>query len=100
MPPPIVCGDRAGLAVYQLGMGEPLLPAPHGFVAGPAAEGPLAALLAEQGDTVITFDPPDAFRSTRPARVDLAEMLGCAVEALAACGVDGPVSPRRGARRR
>ena len=40
---------------------------------------------------MITFDPPGAFRSTRPARVDLAEMLGCAAEALAACGPDGPV---------
>jgi pimeloyl-ACP methyl ester carboxylesterase len=79
--------------VYQLGSGSPLLllPAPHGFVAGPTAEGPLARLLAALDRMVITFDPPGAFRSTRPAHVDLAEMLGCAAEALAACGVDGPV---------
>jgi proline iminopeptidase len=88
-----MCSEHAGLAVYQLGSGEPLLlmPAPHGFVAGPTAEGPLATLLARLGRTVITFDPPGAFRSTRTARVNLAEMLNCAAEALVACGIDGPV---------
>jgi pimeloyl-ACP methyl ester carboxylesterase len=89
----IVCSEHAGLAVYRLGSGEPLLlmPAPHGFVAGSMAEGPLARLLAGFGRSVITFDPPGAFRSTRPARIDLAEMLGCATEVLAACGVGEPV---------
>jgi hypothetical protein len=64
----IVCNQHAGLAIYRLGSGEPLLliPAPHGFVAGPTAEGPLAALLTALGHTVITFDPPGAFRSARP----------------------------------
>jgi pimeloyl-ACP methyl ester carboxylesterase len=67
------------------------MPAPHGFVTDPTSEGQLAALLTDLGHTVITFDPPGAFHSTRPARVDLAEMLSCATEALAVCGVDGPV---------
>ena len=89
----IIRSEHAGLAMYRLGSGEPLLlmPAPHGFVAGPTAEGPLATLLATLGRTVITFDPPGAFRSTRPARIDLAELLGCAAEALATCGVDDSV---------
>jgi pimeloyl-ACP methyl ester carboxylesterase len=89
----IIRSEHAGLAVYRIGIGEPLLlmPAPHGFVAGPTVEAPLATLLTTLGRTVITFDPPGAFRSTRPARVDLAEMLSCAAEALAVCGMDGPV---------
>lgn len=90
---PIICTEHMGLAVYRLGIGAAVLlvPAPHGFVAGPVAEGPLARLLAALGREVITFDPPGAFRSTRPARVDMTEILGCAAEALAACDVQGPV---------
>jgi len=89
----IIHSEHAELALYRIGLGKPLLlmPAPHGFVAGPAAESPLARLLAALGRAVITFYPPGAFHSTRPARADLAEMLGCADEALAACGVDRPV---------
>jgi pimeloyl-ACP methyl ester carboxylesterase len=89
----IACREHTGLAVYRLGSSSPLLlmPTPHGFVVRPTPEGPMATLLAALGRAVITFDPPGAFRSTRPARVDLFEMLGCAAEALAACGVDGPV---------
>jgi pimeloyl-ACP methyl ester carboxylesterase len=46
----------------------------------------------EQADRqVITFDPPGAGRSTRRARLDLAEMLDAAEEALQNCGVNGPV---------
>lgn len=39
-------------------------------------------LLAEQGFQVITFDTPGAYRSSRPIRCDMAEMLESAIEAL------------------
>jgi len=68
----ILRSEHAGLEVYRLGIGARLflMPAPHGFVAGPAAEGLLATLLAGLDHEVIIFDPPGAFRSTRPARAD------------------------------
>ena len=67
------------------------MPYPHGFPLCSTAEGPLAPLLLRLGRSVVTFDPPGAFRSARPARVDLPEMLECAAEALALCRVSGPV---------
>lgn len=84
---------RNGLAVYEMGEGEPLLlmPYPHGFATGPAAEGPLAQLIAGLGRRVLTFDPPGAFRSTRPAQVSIEEMLAGAVETLCECDVAGPL---------
>ena len=86
-------GIHDGLAVYDRGQGEPLLllPAPHAFTLTPAAAGPLARLLVALDRRVITFDPPGAYRSPRPARVSMAEMLSGAEEALAARGVAGPV---------
>lgn len=82
-----------GLAIYSLGQGEPLLlmPYPHATVIEPMADGMLARLLVKLGRRVITFDPPGMFRSTRPARVDMPEMLECALEALEACQVGGRV---------
>jgi proline iminopeptidase len=41
----------------------------------------LAQVLVELGRSVVTFDPPGAYRSTRPMRCDMAEMVDCAVEA-------------------
>ncbi|MCA9871421.1 MAG: alpha/beta hydrolase [Caldilineae bacterium] len=89
--PELVIHD--GLAIYRLGDGEPLLlfPYPHGSTFRSMAENPLARLLAGLGRQVITFDPPSAFRSTRPMRCDLAEMLDCAAEALQVHRVDPPV---------
>ncbi|MCO5244501.1 MAG: alpha/beta hydrolase [Anaerolineae bacterium] len=89
--PELVMHD--GLAIYRLGEGEPLLlfPYPHGSTLHPMAENPLARLLAGLGRQVITFDPPGAFRSARPMRCDLAEMLDCAVEALQVHGVPAPI---------
>jgi len=78
--------------MYEAGDGEPLLlmPYPHGF--GLAfAEWPLARLFQELGWRVVTFDPPGAFRSTRPAQMSMAEMLACTVETLEALEVSGPV---------
>ena len=84
---------REGLAVYDVGSGLPLLlmPYPHGFTHSPMADGALARCLAGAGRRVITFDPPGAYRSTRPATVDMQEMLDCAEEALQACEVPGRV---------
>lgn len=82
-----------GLATYDLGDGEPvlLIPYPHGHTAEPMSEGPLARILVRMGRRVITFDPPGAFGSTREPTVDMAEMIACAIEALEASGVRGPL---------
>lgn len=45
-------------------------------------DGPLVSLAAGCGFRVSTFDPPGQYRSTRPARVSLEEMLDCATETL------------------
>jgi len=84
---------REGLAIYDAGRGVPLLlmPYPHGFTYTPMADGALARSLIGAGRRVITFDPPGAYRSTRPAGVDMQEMLDCAEEALQACEVPGRV---------
>jgi proline iminopeptidase len=84
---------RNGLAIYDIGQGDPVLvmPYPHGFTQKPVAHGPLTQLLTDLGCRVITFDPPGAFDSTRPAKVDMPEMLACAEEALDTCNVVEPV---------
>src|SRR5215211_6039073 len=83
-----------GLAIYSYGSGEPLLlmPYPHGIgdVPGPLMQG-LVRELTGLGRRVVTFDPPQAGRSRRPARVNMDEMLECAEEALTVWGVEGPV---------
>jgi pimeloyl-ACP methyl ester carboxylesterase len=48
-------------------------------------------MLARIGRRVITFDPPGAYRSTRPAKVDMNEMLECAHLALEICRVKGVI---------
>jgi pimeloyl-ACP methyl ester carboxylesterase len=82
-----------GLAVYTLGAGRPLLlfPSPQGMTLHSTAESPLTYLLAGIGRRVITFDPPGAYRSTRPARVDMDEMLECAQIVLEICRMNGTV---------
>jgi pimeloyl-ACP methyl ester carboxylesterase len=84
---------RDGLAVYTLGSGLPLLlfPSPHGMTLNSTAESPLTQILAGIDRRVITFDPPGAYRSTRPARVDMTEMLECAQVALEICRVHAAV---------
>jgi proline iminopeptidase len=88
---PITTHD--GLAVYSIGVGPSLLllPSPHGMTLHSTAESPLTYLMAGIGRRVITFDPPGAYRSSRPARFDMAEMLECAQLALEICRVDGLV---------
>jgi len=83
-----------GLDVYQSGEGTPLLlfPYPHASTLRPMGEDKLAALLVGLGYRVITFDPPGAYRSTRPMQGDMAEMLVSAEEALEVGGVQPPVN--------
>ena len=82
-----------GLAVYSVGDGEPILlfPYPHGHTTEPMAQGPIATILAGLGRTVVTFDVPGAYRSTREAVGDIDEMLHNAEEALDLLGIEGPV---------
>lgn len=82
-----------GLAVYTVGDGPPLLllPYPHAHTRTPMIQGELAEALFSLGRTLISFDPPGAYRSRRPPRADMAEMLGCAGETLARLGISGPV---------
>jgi pimeloyl-ACP methyl ester carboxylesterase len=82
-----------GLAMYAAGDGDPvlLMPYPHGFPVAPIIQGRLAKILIGLNRCVLTFAPPGAFHSTRPARVDMAEMLGCARETLAAFEIRDPL---------
>src|SRR5919202_3159013 len=83
-----------GLAIYRFGAGQPLLlmPYPHAWnLVGTPNFTTLVDGLTRLGRTVVTFDPPGAGRSIRPMRLDMPEMLECAEEALATCGVDVPV---------
>jgi len=82
-----------GLAVYRRGVGPVVLvpPYPHASTRRPMAEDGLADLLAGAGFSVVSFDPPGAYRSTRPMRGDMAEMLDCCAEALDICRIDPPV---------
>ena len=82
-----------GLAVYQVGAGAPVLvlPYPHAGTLRPMGEDRLPQLLAGLGRKAITFDPPGAYRSTRPMNCEMAEMLDSAAESLAVAGANPPV---------
>jgi proline iminopeptidase len=82
-----------GLAVYTVGRGKPVLlfPYPHGHTTEPMAQGPVAGILAGMGRTVVSFDVPGAYRSTREPVGDMAEMIRSADEALARLGIEGSV---------
>jgi pimeloyl-ACP methyl ester carboxylesterase len=91
---PVPCAQSDGLAIYRFGQGEPVLFMPYPHAASVVGDPTPTAIIEglQQADRqVITFDPPGAGRSTRPARLDLAEMLDGAEEALKNCGVNGPV---------
>jgi len=88
------CAVEDGLAVYRFGAGEPvlLMPGPHRLQRpGLRAADALIAGLVALGRQVITYDPPGSGRSTRPARLSMAEMHECADEALRAYAASGPV---------
>jgi proline iminopeptidase len=82
-----------GLAVYAAGSGEPVLlfPYPHGHTTEPVAQGPLARSLVQTGRTVVSFDVPGAYRSTREPIGDMEEMIDCADETLDRLGIAGPI---------
>jgi len=82
-----------GLAVYSVGSGEPVLlfPYPHGHTTEPMAQGPIAEILVGMGRTVVSFDVPGAYRSTREAVGDMDEMIRSADETLDRLGIQGPV---------
>ncbi len=82
-----------GLAVYSVGSGEPVLlfPYPHGHTTEPMAQGTLAGILTGMGRTVVSFDVPGAYRSTREPVGDMEEMIRSADETLDRLGVGGPV---------
>jgi len=82
-----------GLAVYTVGSGEPVLlfPYPHGHTTEPMAQGPIAEILAGMGRTVISFDVPGAYRSTREPVGDMDEMIRSADETLDRLGIQDPV---------
>lgn len=83
-----------GLAVYRHGVGKPVL-----FMAYPHATAllgdpdpmQLVCELGSLGREVVGFDPPASGRSTRAMRLDMPEMIGCALETLEVCGIDQPV---------
>ncbi len=82
-----------GLAVYSIGSDEPVLlfSYPHGHTTEPMAQGPIARILAGMGRTIITFDVPGAYRSTREPVGDMDEMIRSADETLERLGIQGPV---------
>ena len=82
-----------GLAVYAVGSGTPilLLPYPHAHTVEPMAQGPIADALVEMGRTVITFDVPGAYQSTREPVGDIDELLSAAIETLDRIGIDQPI---------
>ncbi len=86
--------EHNGLAVYRFGSGQPVffMPGPHRFQRpGLRTADALIDGLAGIGREVVTFDPPGSGRSTRPARVGMAEMIECTDEALDVAGLATPV---------
>ena len=82
-----------GLAVYAAGSGDPVLlfPYPHGHTTEPMAQAAIAELFAGMGHTVLTFDVPGAYRSTREPVGDMDEMIRSADEALDRLSIQDPV---------
>lgn len=82
-----------GLAVYKAGEGEPifLMPYPHASVTEPMADTELAKILIGMGRSVITFDPPGMFESSREPLVTMEEMLACTNETLRFFKLEEPI---------
>ena len=81
------------LAVYIVGEGMPILvfPYPHAGTNEPMAQSDFSETFIAQGRKVITFDVPGTYASTREPKVDMNEMLDCALDALEAAGVKGKI---------
>ena len=90
LEPTVITDD---LAVYIVGEGKPILiiPYPHAGTNEPMAQSDFSEVFIELGRKVITFDVPGAYASTREPKVDMNEMLGCALDALEAAGVKGKI---------
>ena len=84
---------QEGLAIYKTGEGEPvlLMPYPHASGGSPMIESALAEIIVSLGHTVITFDPPGLYESTRRPDIGMDEMLECANEALGYYGIGEPI---------
>jgi pimeloyl-ACP methyl ester carboxylesterase len=68
------------------------MPGPHRFqIPGDGSAMSLIEGLTALGRQVISFDPPGSGRSNRPMQLSMSEMHDCADEALAVCGISGPV---------
>jgi len=82
-----------GLAIYRVGVGEPVLlfPYPHGHTTEPMAQSAPADILVAMGRSVVSFDVPGAYRSTREPMGDVAEMIRSVDETLDRQGIVGPV---------
>jgi proline iminopeptidase len=88
---PEPAGVVDGLAVYRRATGEPLLlfPYPHGHNTEPMVQSELADILVQTGRSVLSFDVPGAYRSTRKPVGDMAEMIRSADETLEQLGISG-----------
>lgn len=82
-----------GLAIYQVGEGEPIMlfPYPHATTVSSIAESPIIEILVQLERSVVTFDPPGAYASSRPGDCTLKEMLTCAIETLNYFGIEEPI---------
>ena len=76
--------NNDGLALYRIGKGEPvlLMPYPHASAYHSMNNSSLVPMLNHLGFSVLTFDPPGIYHSTRKADVTLKEMLQCSNELL------------------
>lgn len=75
---------KDGLAIYRIGKGQPvlLMPYPHASAYHSMSKSLLVPILNNFGFSVLTFDPPGIYNSTREADVTLDEMLKCTNELL------------------
>lgn len=82
-----------GLAVYKIGDGVPafVMPYPHAGTFVSIADDAITKDILKTGRSVITFDPPGAYNSTRSAKVDMQEMINCTNETLDYFGIKEPI---------
>jgi proline iminopeptidase len=80
---------KDGLAIYRIGKGQPvlLMPYPHASAYHSMSKSLLVPILNNFGFSVLTFDPPGIYNSTREADVTLDEMLQCTNELLDYFGI-------------
>lgn len=82
-----------GLALYKIGSGDPvfIVPYPHAGTFVSIADDEITKVILSTGKSVITFDPPGAYNSTRIAHVDMQEMFDCINQALNEFGITEPI---------